>query len=246
MEKLIDKSAILIEALPYIQSFHGKLIVVKLGGSVMADRALIESALLDIVFMKAVGMEVVVVHGGGKAITSKLEELQIKTEFINGLRYTCDKTIRVVDDVLHNKVNKELVDSIISGGGLAGALSGKKIFTAEKMYTCDIKTGEQVDIGAVGDIIKVDTSPIISILGHKKIPVITPLALNKNGDALNVNADIAACKIAEVLQARKLVFISDVPGILEDKNDENSIIHKIKSGELDVRQVNVSGRKVSL
>lgn len=233
MERIISKASTLIEALPYIQKFRGEIIVIKFGGSVMEDERLMEMTIKDIVFMETVGMKPVVVHGGGKAITARMNELGIETKFINGLRYTCDKTIAVVDDVLHNVINADIVDKAKQFGAKAFGISGKKLFTAKKKYTnCSI-TGKKLDIGLVGDVTKVNTEPIIKALNAGLLPVIPPLATDSKKNIYNVNADIAACEIARFLKARKLVFISDVPGILREPKDEKSVISTIKVSEID-------------
>jgi len=233
MEKLINKAENLIEALPYIQMFRGAIVVIKFGGSAMEKIELTKSVMRDVVLMECIGMRPVVVHGGGKAISSKLNELSIPTKFINGLRYTCEKTISVVDDVLHNKVNRELVDAIHESGGKGVTLSGKSILKAQKMYTECVDTGKKLDLGYVGDVSEVQVDEILKILGNDLIPVIAPLAVGVDEQTYNINADIAACKIAKALKAKKLVFLSDVPGILKDKDDENSIISSITIDEVD-------------
>ncbi len=233
MQKLIEKASVLAEALPYIQTFRDSMFVVKFGGSVMEDPALIKRTMRDIVLLEAIGIKPVVVHGGGKAITARLKELNIPTKFINGLRHTCDKTIEVVDDVLHNVTNKSLVDGILEIGGRGRQVSGKDMLKSERMYTKCVETGAQLDIGFVGDVVEVDTIPVLNAFWDGHIPVIAPLGRDANGQVYNINADIAACKIAEALKARKLVFLSDVPGILSDPKDEKSVISSIKTSEVD-------------
>lgn len=232
MEKLINKAAVLIEALPYIQEFRDEIVVIKFGGSAMEDSELTKSTMRDIVFMESIGMKPVVVHGGGKAISAKLKELDIPTKFINGLRYTCDKTISVVDDVLHNTVNKDLLSAIVDSGGKGTPISGKKFLKAEKMSTACPETGKEIDLGFVGSISNVDTTEIYEALSKNMVPVIPPLGIKDNKHTMNINADIAACKIAQALKARKLVFLSDVPGLLMNPDDENSIISSITVKEL--------------
>ncbi len=233
MKKIINKAEVLIEALPYIQKFRGETIVIKFGGSVMENAALMKTTMKDIVLMECVGMNPVVVHGGGDAISAKLAKMGIETKFINGLRYTCDKTIGVVDDVLHNDVNLDLVNAIKDAGGKGHQLSGKKFLKAKKMFTSCPKTGKKLDIGFVGDIHHVDITPILDALKSNVIPVIPPLACDENGQVFNINADIAACKIAEALKAKKLVFLSDVPGILQDPKDEETVISTIKVDDVN-------------
>jgi acetylglutamate kinase len=243
MKKIINKAAILIEALPYIQKFRGEIIVIKFGGSVMENPKLISTTIRDIVFMETVGMKPVIVHGGGKAITAEMNKLGIETRFINGLRYTCDKTINVVDDVLHNVINADIISKAKEFGSNAFSISGKSFLEAKKKYTKCPKTGKKLDIGLVGEIIHVDPNPILKALKNKKLPVIPPLACDGSGHIFNINADIAACEIAEALKARKLIFISDVPGILLDHNDETKIIPTIKISEIEelIRKKIISG-----
>jgi len=233
MQKEIDKAAVLIEALPYIQKFRDEIIVIKFGGSAMEDKDLIKKTMRDIVFMECVGMKPVVVHGGGKAISARLNELNIPTNFINGLRYTCDKTIKVVDDVLHNVVNADLINAVKDAGGTGKSLSGKHFLKAKKVTTKCMNTGKELDLGFVGSIVDVDTRKISEALNEDILPVIPPLAIDNEGSTKNINADIAACQIAKALKARKLVFLSDVPGILRDQNDENSVISTITVDEVD-------------
>ncbi|OGV34176.1 MAG: acetylglutamate kinase [Lentisphaerae bacterium GWF2_45_14] len=232
MENLISKAATLQEALPYIQRFRGSIVVVKFGGSAMEDPELIKMTARDIVLMECIGMKPVIVHGGGKAITARMKELNIETRFVNGMRVTCEKTIEVVDDVLHNVINKHLVECIHESGGKAQSISGKDTIKAVKMLSKDPGTGEEIDLGAVGDITSVDPQLILEAIQSDSVPVITPLGRGKDGQIFNINADIAACKVAEALRARKLVFLSDVPGILRDKDDESSIIPTIKVSEV--------------
>ncbi len=233
MNSLISKASTLIEALPYIQRFKGAVVVVKFGGSAMENPELTENTMRDIVLMEAIGMKPVVVHGGGKAITARLAELNIETKFVHGLRHTCEKTVAVVDDVLHNKVNKDLIDGVAKAGGKGATVSGKNILKAEKMYSVNPETGEPADVGFVGNIIGVDTSKIFEVLDQDMVPVIPPLGTDENGQVYNINADIAACKIAEAIKARKLVFLSDVPGILRDHTDESTLIPTIKVSEVE-------------
>ena len=233
MKEYIKKAAVLIEALPYIQNLRNSIVVVKFGGSVMEDSELTEKALRDIVFMECIGMKPVIVHGGGKAISSKLKKENIPTHFINGLRFTCDKAIKIVDDVLHNQVNTNLVKTLNKLGGNAKKLSGKDILKAEKMYTTDRISGAKLDLGHVGNLHNVNIANILSLTDTDTIPVITPLALGNNNQIFNVNADTAAAFIAEHLKARTLVFISDVPGILKNPNDESSAISSIKLKEIE-------------
>lgn len=233
MQELIRKADVLNEALPFIQEFKNSIAVVKFGGSAMENPELTRKTMRDIVLLEAIGMKMVVVHGGGKAISARLKELGIPTQFINGLRVTDADTIKVVDDVLHNNTNKSLVDGITISGGKGVTISGKGIMRAEKLYSNDPATGEKIDIGFVGKVISVDVNPILDALRYKFIPVVTPLAMDFFHQPYNINADTAACEIAKALKARKLVFLSDVPGVLRDPKDETSLISVIKTSEVD-------------
>ena len=232
MEQLITKADSLVEALPYIQKFRNAIIVVKFGGSSMENPELVRSTMRDIVLMECIGFRPVVVHGGGKAISAELKRQNIPVEFINGLRNTCEKTIKVVDCVLHNQINRGLVEMAREAGGNAIGLSGKDILCAQKMLSTDPVSGEKIDIGFVGDITKVNAEPILAALDKGQIPVITPLGRGEDGCVFNINADIAACRIAKAIHARKLVFLSDVPGILRNPSDESSVIPTIVTTQI--------------
>ena len=232
MENLIEKANVLVEALPYIQRFRHSLVVVKFGGSVMEEAKLVAGAMRDIVMLEAIGITPVVVHGGGKAISAALQEKGIPVKFVNGLRYTCGETIKVVDDVLHNQVNAQLVELGRQAGGNMTGISGKEVLRAEKTMSKDPVTGLEEDIGFVGQVTGVNTSAILEALAEGKIPVVTPLGSGADGNVYNINADTAASKIAEALHARKLVFVSDVPGVLSCRDDENSVIPTIRTTDI--------------
>lgn len=232
MNNLIEKANVLVEALPYIQRFRQSLVVVKFGGSVMEDPKLVAGAMQDIVMLEAIGVVPVVVHGGGKAISAALQECGIPVKFVNGLRYTCERTIKVVDDVLHNTVNAQLVALGEKAGGRMAGISGKSVLRAEKTMSTDPVSGKSEDIGFVGKVVGVNTSAIMEALAAGKIPVVTPLGTGSDGNTYNINADTAASKIAEALHARKLVFVSDVPGVLFNREDENSVIPTIRTTDI--------------
>jgi acetylglutamate kinase len=233
MEQLIEKAAVLIEALPYIQEFRNSVVVVKFGGSAMEDPACTRGVLRDIVFMECAGMKPVIVHGGGKAISAKLKEAGIPTQFINGLRYTCNDTIKVVDDVLHNQVNASLVRMMGELNGKACTVSGKNVLRAERVTTTDPDTGEELDLGNVGRVVNVDSEQLRWVLARGEVPVITPLGSGMDGRVYNINADMAACEIAAQLKADKLVFLSDVPGVLRDPADAESLLSTIRSDQVE-------------
>lgn len=229
IKKLIEKAANLMEALPYIQAFRDAVVVIKVGGSMMEDEAKTRSVIRDIVFMECAGMRPVLVHGGGKAISAALSEAGVETTFIGGLRYTCDDTIRVVDRVLHQQVNANLVNIMNEFDGKPFAMSGKNVLRAEKMTAADGVT----DLGHVGRVVNVDTEQIQWVLKRREVPVITPLGIDMAGTVYNINADMAACRIAARLKARKLVFLSDVPGILRDPADESSLISSVSMNDIN-------------
>jgi len=233
VQELISKADVLNEALPFIQEFKDAVAVVKFGGSAMEDPELTRKTMRDIVLLEAIGMKMVVVHGGGKAISARLKQLGVQTRFVNGLRVTDEATIGVVDDVLHNDTNKHLVAGIAAVGGRGVSLSGKRIMRAEKLFSTDMTTGEKIDIGFVGEVVAVDVNPILDALEYGFIPVITPLAMDFYKQVYNINADTAACEVAKALKARKLVFLSDVPGILSDPKNESSLISLIRTSEVD-------------
>lgn len=232
MNSVIQKAEILVQALPYMQRFRDTIMVIKFGGSTMEDESVIDRTMRDIVLLESLGIKPVVVHGGGKAISAKLKELNIPTKFVNGLRYTCAQTIGVVDDVLHNEVNAALVGKTAEHGGRGKMISGKSVLTAKKLEQAGTDD-KIVEYGFVGEVTGVDAAPIHLALAEGFIPIVTPLAQDEKGQAYNINADVAACKIAQALPANKLVFLSDVPGILRDPKDEHSLISTIYVREVE-------------
>lgn len=243
MQDLIKKANVLVEALPYIQKFRNSVMVIKFGGSSMEDPELVRSTMRDVVLLEATGIKPVVVHGGGKAISAELRKQDIPVKFVNGLRFTCDRTIKVVDDVLHNQVNRELVELANAAGGNAVGVSGKQVLKAQRTQSVDPVTGEAQDIGFVGEIVGVNGAKILEEVEAGRIPIVTPLGLGLDGQVYNINADVAACKVAEAIHARKLVFLSDVPGILSDRENEASVIPTICTDEIDglIRDGIISG-----
>jgi acetylglutamate kinase len=228
MKQLIAKADVLVEALPYIQKFRDKIILVKFGGSAMEESGVVHGALRDIAFLAAAGLKPIIVHGGGKAISAELKKLHIEPVFINGLRYSCEQTIKVVDSVLHNQINASLVRFLRDECGAdATAVSGKNILRCERISATDKDSGEERDLGFVGKVVNVDTTQINWILQRRQIPVVTPLACDMNGQVFNINADMAACVIAAQMKVCKLVFLSDVPGVLRNPEDPNSLISSI-------------------
>lgn len=218
MQEIIRKAQVLHEALPYIKRFHGRTFVIKYGGHAMIDPALADSFARDIVLMKYVGLNPIVVHGGGPQIDETLERLGIKSDRIDGLRVTDDATMEVVEMVLGGKVNQSIVSLIGRHGGRAVGLSGvdDSFLVAEKIPGRN-KLGEPIDIGRVGDIIQVRGEVLERLISSTFIPVIAPLAIDREGRSLNVNADTVAGSIAGALNAEKLVLMTDTEGVC-DKN----------------------------
>jgi acetylglutamate kinase len=233
MNKIIEKADVLIEALPYIQKFRGEIIVVKFGGSAMEDKSHHDSILADVAFMECVGMRPVVVHGGGKAISRRMSESNLRANFVKGLRVTDEATVDIVADVIKTQVNPAIVATLRAKGAKAERLDGETVFAVEKRTEIDEKTGELLDWGYVGDIRRVDTNLILRCLNHGTIPVITPLGLGPDGKLYNLNADDAAAAVAKALKARKLAFLSDVPGLLRDRNDSESILSTLRVQEVE-------------
>ena len=223
LQRSIEKAATLIEALPYIQKFRGKIAVVKYGGSTMVDQEE-DTVLKDVVFMASVGICPVIVHGGGPAINRRLEEQGVETQRINGLRVTDRATMEVVEDVLFGEVNAGIVRDIKAVGGKAVGLSGKDagVLNVHKHWA---NTADgQIDIGYVGDVGRVCTGPIIDLIEGGIVPVIAPIGRGEDGQSYNVNADTAAGEIAAALCAEKLVFLTDVTGIMRDPSVSSTLI----------------------
>jgi len=229
MEKIIEKARTLVEALPYIREFHGKTVVVKCGGSVLSDQSLRATSATDIVLMKYVGMNLVVVHGGGRAISETMDRMGVKSEFREGLRVTDEHSIKIVEMVLVGSENKELVASINRAGGRAVGVSGKDsdMLFAEKLMVPGGDAGEEIDIGYVGKITRVNPEVLMNLENNGYIPIIAPVATDEAGGTWNVNADLAAGDIAGALRAEKLVFLTDTPGILSNAADDGSLISTI-------------------
>lgn len=213
-----DKAEILAQALPYIRRFHGKTIVIKYGGNAMTDPALQADFAEDVVLLKLVGMNPVVVHGGGPQIETALNRLGKKGEFVQGMRVTDAETMEIVEMVLAGQVNKEIVELINKAGGKAVGLTGQDggLIRARKLLIDNKdKPGEQIDIGMVGDIQSIDPLIIQTLTSSGFIPVIAPIGSGENGETYNINADVVAGKVAEVLKAEKLVLMTNTPGVLD-------------------------------
>lgn len=219
MEMWLQKAGVLIEALPYIQHFHGKTIVVKYGGSAMVDQELKKSVIRDVALLKLVGFRPIIVHGGGKEITRWINKAGLETTFVNGLRVTDEATMEVAEMVL-NKINKDLVSIMEKVGLKAVGISGKdgSILKAEK------KLAGGKDIGFVGEVKQVNTELLDTLLDNDFIPVVCPVGSDDAFHSYNINADDAACAIATAVKAAKLVFLSDIEGVYKDPLDKSSLI----------------------
>ncbi len=235
-EGAINTAKVLTEALPYIQRFTGKTLVIKFGGNAMVDEHLKRSFARDIVLMKLVGIHPVVVHGGGPQIGTLLKELGIQSNFVNGMRVTDTKTMDVVEMVLGATINKEIVSLINSAGGKAIGLTGKDghLIKARKMTvshkTPEMEAPEIIDIGHVGEVAKINTDVIDMLTASDFIPVIAPIGVGDDGASYNINADLVAGKIASVLQAEKLLLLTNITGLM-NKNGE--VLTGIDSKQVD-------------
>jgi acetylglutamate kinase len=234
MQDLISKANTLLEALPYIQKFSGATFVIKYGGSFMdsPDPQVRQTVARDLVFLEAVEINPIVVHGGGKAITRAMESSGLKAQFVQGQRITDEATAEIVDRVLSREINPEVVSAIKSLGGAAKGFSGPSIFKCRKARM-DGPGGQQLDIGFVGEVTGVNTAPLLDCIAQGVIPVISPTARGEDGKIYNCNADVAAAQTAIALNARRLVFMSDVPGLLRNPADPASVISHLKISEVD-------------
>ncbi|OGQ25479.1 MAG: acetylglutamate kinase [Deltaproteobacteria bacterium RIFCSPHIGHO2_02_FULL_60_17] len=224
MEKFIGKAEVLMEALPYIRRFYGKTFVVKYGGNAMVDEELKTSFAQDVVLLKYVGINPVVVHGGGPQIDQTLEKMGIARQFVRGMRVTDQETMDIVEMVLVGKINKEIVNLINQHGGMAVGLSGKdgNLIQARKMsltVAADGELPEIIDIGQVGEIVGINPTVINSLDENKFIPVIAPVGVGEHGETYNINADLVAGQVAEALGAEKLILLTDVEGVKDKKGE---------------------------
>ena len=235
-EQIPNTASVLIEALPYIQKFSNETIVVKYGGHAMVDENLKKNFALDIILMKYVGLNPVVVHGGGPQIGNFLKSLSIESQFVDGMRVTDQQTMDVVEMVLVGKVNKEIVSFINQNGGQSVGLSGKdgKLLIARKMQYMrdkgDNQPPEIIDIGMVGEIEKINNRVLLSLIEAQFIPVIAPVGVGEGGKTYNINADLVAGSIAASLKARKLILLTDTEGVLDKKKE---LISSIRADEVE-------------
>lgn len=228
MQEVLKKAEVLIEALPYIQKFNRKIIVVKYGGSAMSNEELQKNVIKDVTLLKLVGFKPIIVHGGGKEISRWVGKVGKEAQFINGLRVTDEETMEIAEMVL-NKVNKSLVTMVEELGVKAVGVSGKdgKLLNVEKKYS----NGQ--DIGFVGDVKEVNAKILYDLLENDYLPIVAPIGLDENFQTYNINADDAACAIAKAVGADKLVFLTDIEGLYKDINDKSSFISRITASEAD-------------
>lgn len=233
MEQAILKAAGLIEALGYIQRFHEKIVVVKMGGSLMDDQKAIDMVLTDLVFMATVGILPIVVHGGGKEITEALAAAGLETRFVQGRRYTDQRTLSIAEHILCNKVNRRLVDVLNQQGAQAVGMHSLSscVLSGERMFL-DGEEGRRIDIGFVGKITQVNAYLLKVLCRAETIPVIAPIALDKGGNKLNVNADDVAGEVAAAVQAEKLVVLSDTHGIRLDPSNPESLASELNQAQI--------------
>lgn len=218
------RAASLVEALPYIQKFRGQTFVIKYGGSAMEDEQQVERLLRDVVFLEAVGINPVIVHGGGKAISARMREAGLSPQFVNGLRVTDEESVRIVEATLDGEINPEIVSTIHEHGGRALGLSGKLVFVSRRLPLQRQEDGTEADLGCVGEAVKVLTKEVLAAVKKEIVPVISPIGATEDGQVLNINADVAAAALAAGLKAHKLIFVSDVPGIMRNPAQADSLI----------------------
>ncbi len=233
VQDAIAKADTLIEAMGWIRRFRGKTTVIKLGGSLLEDIDAIRHLLLDVIFMETVGMKPVIVHGGGPSINRAMEEARITPQWIKGRRVTDEATLGIVEKTLAGEVTQFLTDEIERLGGRAVNLNfagDSNVLFGEKLWLTD-ETGEQLDLGFVGQVTRVDRTVIENLAYANQVPVIPSMCIDEAGQKYNVNADTAAMAVAEALGAEKLVFLSDVNGVRRDKHDPDTIIHSLTAAE---------------
>lgn len=228
MDQILEKAEVLIEALPYIQRFNGKIIVVKYGGSAMANEELQKNVIKDVVLLKLVGFKPIIVHGGGKEISRWVDKVGKKAEFVNGLRVTDEETMEIAEMVL-GKVNKSLVTMVEELGVQAIGISGKD----GELLHVDKKYSDGKDIGFVGDIKTVNPKILEDLIERDFIPIVSPIGLDDEYGTYNINADDAACSIAKAMGAEKLAFLTDIEGLYRDFEDKSSFVSRIKVTEAE-------------
>lgn len=233
-QMVIDKAAVLAEALPYIRRFSGKTVVIKYGGAAMAAADLKDAVMQDIALMKYVGMNPILVHGGGPEVSAMSKKMGIEAKFVDGLRVTDAATMEIAQMVLVGKTNREIVTHLGRHGIKAVGMSGQDagLIRATRHMHTSLKTGEVVDLGFVGDVASVDTSALETLTQNDFVPVIAPIGLGPNGEAYNINADTVAGAVAAALKAEKLVLLTDVEGVRADKDDPSSLLSRVTMQEI--------------
>ncbi len=227
-----DRAEALIEALPYMQKFRGELFVIKYGGSAMDDEHAVDRLLKDVVFLEAVGINPVVIHGGGKAITERMRQAGQKARFVNGLRCTDREAIGIVEDVLDHAINPDIAKRINHFGGAAEGVHGKSVLVGRKL-PLQREGAEDVDLGFVGEVVDVKLEGLLDLVAREVVPVISPLARDESGVVYNINADIAAGSIAGRMKAAKMIYVSDVPGLMRDPSDKSSLIPSVTRSQIE-------------
>lgn len=228
----LARTEVLIEALPFIQKYRGQLFVIKYGGSAMEDEHTVERLLRDVVFLEAVGINPVLIHGGGKAISAKLREAGIKARFVNGLRQTSKEAIGIVEEVLSGSINPKIVETLNEFGGKATGIPGKEVFQVTKLPDQLDEEGKPVDLGFVGEVTGVNIGAVMKAVSEEVVPVISPIGRDAEGNSYNINADTAAGAIAATLGAEKMIYLSDVPGIMRDPKQPDSLIPTLSDREV--------------
>ena len=228
-QKYLEKAEVLIEALPYIQHFNRKIVIIKYGGSAMLDEELKSNVIKDVVLLKLVGFKPIIVHGGGKEISRWVNKVGMEAKFVNGLRVTDKETMEIAEMVL-GKVNKELVTMVQALGVSSVGISGKD----GGLLECKKKLSNGEDIGFVGEVIKVNPKILYDLLERDFLPIVFPIGYDENFNSYNINADDAACAIAEALHAEKLAFLSDIEGVYKDKDDPDTLISELRVDEAEM------------
>ena len=233
-QQQIEKAAVLVEALPYLQQFRGHTFLIKVGGSAMDDPELVKRLLRDVVFMEVAGINPVLVHGGGKAISAAMKDSGLDAEFVGGLRVTSDEAMELVERTLSREINPGLVKGIEGFGGRALGIHGNEAFIGERITGWSQDEEREVSLGRVGRVVGFELSKIHAAISTEIVPVVSPIASERGTLlSLNVNADLAASALAAELKATKLVYLSDVLGLMRDPKDESSLIHSLKADEVE-------------
>jgi acetylglutamate kinase len=228
-----QRAETLIEALPYLQKFRGGIFLIKYGGSTMEAEEQVERFLVDVAFLDAVGIRVVLVHGGGKAINARMKEQGLVPQFVGGLRVTDAATVGIVRSVLDDEVNPGIVQQLSKLGVKAKGISGRDVFTASKLPPVKGADGKETDLGFVGEADQANPNPVRAALASGFVPVISPLGALPTGEAMNINADVSAAALSSALPATKLIFLSDVPGLMHDPQDASSLIHSLTATQTE-------------